>query len=70
MISMREGIEAFLIVAMTLAYVRKTGREPLVSAVYWGTGVAAGDELYRHAVFPPGGKQAVVGGTAGGGRRG
>jgi high-affinity iron transporter len=41
MISLREGIEAFLIVAMTLAYVRKTGREPLVSAVYWGTGVAA-----------------------------
>ena len=41
MISLREGIEAFLIVAMTLAYVRKTGREALVSAVYWGTGVAA-----------------------------
>lgn len=41
MISLREGIEAFLIVAMTLAYVRKTGRVALVSAVYWGTGVAA-----------------------------
>jgi high-affinity iron transporter len=41
MISLREGIEAFLIVAMTLAYVRKTGRSSLVSAVYWGTGVAA-----------------------------
>jgi high-affinity iron transporter len=41
MISLREGIEAFLIVAMTLAYLRKTGRQPLVSAVFWGTGVAA-----------------------------
>ena len=41
MISLREGIEAFLIVALTLAYVRKTGRQSLVSAVYWGTGVAA-----------------------------
>jgi len=41
MISLREGIEAFLIVAMTLAYMRKTGRNALVSAVYWGTGVAA-----------------------------
>jgi high-affinity iron transporter len=41
MISLREGIEAFLIVAMTLAYLRKTGRASLVSAVYWGTGVAA-----------------------------
>ncbi len=41
MISLREGIEAFLIVAMTLAYLRKTGRLTLLSAVYWGTGVAA-----------------------------
>lgn len=40
MISLREGIEAFLIVAMTLAYLRKTGRESLVSAVFFGTGVA------------------------------
>jgi high-affinity iron transporter len=40
MISLREGIEAFLIVAMTLAYVRKTGRGALVSAVYAGTGLA------------------------------
>ena len=40
MISLREGIEAFLIVAITLAYVRKTGRDSLVSAVYWGTGLA------------------------------
>jgi high-affinity iron transporter len=41
MISLREGIEAFLIVAMTLAYLRKTGRTTLVTAVYWGTGLAA-----------------------------
>jgi high-affinity iron transporter len=41
MISLREGIEAFLIVAITLAYLRKTGRPALVPAVYWGTGVAA-----------------------------
>lgn len=40
MISLREGIEAFLIVAMTLAYLRKTGRQGLVTAVYWGTGLA------------------------------
>ncbi|MEQ1518050.1 MAG: FTR1 family protein [Usitatibacteraceae bacterium] len=40
MISLREGIEAFLIVALTLAYLRKTGREQLVSAVFWGTGLA------------------------------
>jgi high-affinity iron transporter len=41
MITLREGIEAFLIVAITLAYLRKTGRQTLVMAVFWGTGIAA-----------------------------
>ncbi len=39
-ITMREGVEAFLIVAITAAYLRKTGREALLSAVWWGTGLA------------------------------
>ncbi|MGH9579571.1 MAG: FTR1 family iron permease, partial [Terriglobales bacterium] len=39
-IVMREGFEGFLIVAITLAYLRKTGRRPLVPAVYWGIGAA------------------------------
>jgi high-affinity iron transporter len=39
-ITLRESIEAFLIVAITLAYLRKTGRTLLVPAAYWGTGVA------------------------------
>jgi high-affinity iron transporter len=39
-IVMREGFEGFLIVAITLAYLRKTGRRPLVPAVYWGIGTA------------------------------
>ena len=39
-ITLREGIEAFLIVAITLAYLRKTGRAQLVPAVLWGIGVA------------------------------
>jgi high-affinity iron transporter len=39
-ITMREGIEAFLIVAITAAYLRKTGRTFLLPAVFWGTGVA------------------------------
>lgn len=39
-IALREGIEAFLIVAITLAYLRKTGRAALVPAVYTGTGLA------------------------------
>lgn len=40
-ITLREGIEAFLIVAITAAYLRKTGRETLLPAVWWGTGAAA-----------------------------
>lgn len=39
-VSLREGIEAFLIVAITAAYLRKTGRDHLLSAVFWGTGAA------------------------------
>jgi high-affinity iron transporter len=51
MISLREGIEAFLIVAITLAYLRKTGRTALVSAVYWGTGAAALATIIAVVVF-------------------
>lgn len=34
--TLREGIEAFLIVAIALAYLRTTSREALAPAVYWG----------------------------------
>ncbi len=35
-ITAREGVEAFLVVAIAVAYLRKTGRDGLVSAVRWG----------------------------------
>ncbi len=35
-ITLREGLEAFLIVAISLAYLRKTGRRELIPAVHWG----------------------------------
>ena len=35
-IFLREGLEAFLIVAISLAYLRKSGRRELVPAVRWG----------------------------------
>jgi high-affinity iron transporter len=35
-ITLREGLEAFLIVAISLAYLKKTGRRSLVPAVHWG----------------------------------
>jgi high-affinity iron transporter len=35
-VTLREGLEAFLIVAISLAYLRKTGRHGLIPAVQWG----------------------------------
>ncbi len=39
-IALREGIEAFLIVALTLSYLRRTGRPELARAVYGAIGVS------------------------------
>jgi len=39
-ITLREGFEAFLIVAISLSYLRKSGRAALVSAVRWGAAIA------------------------------
>ena len=38
--TLREGIEAFLIVAIAATYLKKTGRAALLPAVWWGTGIA------------------------------
>src|SRR5712692_1592563 len=40
-ITLREGFEAFLIVAISLSYLRKSGRHALTSAVHWGLLAAA-----------------------------
>ena len=39
-IALREGIESFLIVALTLSYLRRTGRAGLARAVYLGIAVS------------------------------
>jgi high-affinity iron transporter len=39
-ITLREGFEAFLIVAISLTYLRQSGRAQLTAAVHWGIGVA------------------------------
>ncbi len=39
-ITLREGLEAFLIVAISLSYLHKAGRAALTSAVHWGLGAA------------------------------
>jgi high-affinity iron transporter len=51
MITLREGIEAFLIVAITLAYLRKSGRGALASAVYAGVVLALGASWVASLAF-------------------
>jgi high-affinity iron transporter len=54
-ITLREGLEAFLIIAISLAYLRKSGRAHLTAAVHWGiatavaVSVAAGYLLFNAA---------------------
>ncbi len=57
-VTLREGIEAFLIVAIAAAYLRKTGRAALLPAVWWGVAaaaalsIAAGGWLLEAAIQP------------------
>lgn len=57
-VTLREGIEAFLIVAIAIAYLRKTGRDALLPPVWWGAGAAVllsvilGVFLAEYAVTP------------------
>ena len=39
-ITLREGLEAFLIVGISLAYLRKSNRRELIPAVHWGIGLS------------------------------
>ena len=53
-ITLREGLEAFLIVAISLSYLRRSGRTPLIAAVRWGIASAVvvsalGGYLLYHA---------------------
>ena len=54
-ITLREGFEAFLIVAISLSYLRKSGRAGLTAAVHWGVAAAlavslVGGYLLFHAL--------------------
>lgn len=50
-ITLREGLEAFLIVAISLAYLRKSGRRGLVSAVHWGVTASVAMSLMAAWLF-------------------
>lgn len=50
-ITLREGLEAFLIVAISLAYLRQTGRARLVPAIHWGIAAALAVSIGAGVLF-------------------
>jgi high-affinity iron transporter len=58
-ITLREGLEAFLIVAISLAYLRKSGRPQLIPAVHWGIGVSVVISVFAAWLFSKASNQAL-----------
>jgi high-affinity iron transporter len=58
-ITLREGLEAFLIVAISLAYLRKSGRRELIPAVHWGIGVSVVISVIAAWLFQKASNQAL-----------
>ena len=58
-ITLREGLEAFLIVAISLAYLRKTGRQHLAPAVRWGIAVSVLVSAIAGVLFQRAANQAL-----------
>ncbi len=59
LIGLREGLEAFLIIAISLAYLRKTGRHQLIPAVYWGIGASMVVSVIAGILFQRASNQAL-----------
>ena len=64
-ITLREGLEAFLIVAISLAYLRKSGRRELIPAVHWGIGLAVAISSGAAYLFSQASNQALWEGVLG-----
>ena len=58
-ITFREGLEAFLIVAISLAFLRKSGSRHLVPAVQWGIGVSVVLSIFAGYLFSRASNQAL-----------
>ena len=64
-VTLREGLEAFLIVAISLAYLRKSGRPQLVKAVHWGIAVSLLLSVGAAVLFSRASNQALWEGVLG-----
>jgi high-affinity iron transporter len=58
-ITLREGLEAFLIVAISLAYLKKTGRHALIPAVHWGIAGSVALSILAGILFARASNQAL-----------
>ena len=58
-ITLREGLEAFLIIAISLAYLRKSGRSQLIPAIYWGIAVSIALSILAGIAFQRASNQAL-----------
>ena len=58
-ITLREGLEAFLIVAISLAYLRKSGRHQLIPAVHWGIALSVLFSIAAGVLFQRASNQAL-----------
>ena len=58
-ITLREGLEAFLIIAISLAYLRKSGRPQLVPAVHWGIAASVVLSVIAAILFQRASNQAL-----------
>jgi high-affinity iron transporter len=58
-ITFREGLEAFLIIAISLAFLRKSGSRHLVPAVQWGIAVSVGLSVFAGWLFSRASNQAL-----------
>jgi high-affinity iron transporter len=58
-VTLREGLEAFLIVAISLAYLRKSGRHQLVPAIHWGIALSVLLSIGAAVLFQRAANQAL-----------
>src|SRR5215213_1478024 len=58
-ITLREGLEAFLIIAISLAYLRKTDRRSLIPAVHWGIAGSIALSVLAGVLFARAANQAL-----------
>ena len=63
-VTLREGLEAFLIVAISIAYLKKSGRQELVSAVHWGIALAVAISIGAAFLFARAANQSRPTGAA------